>query len=175
MPAPPPGAAPAPPYGYAYGYPPYGQPPPYQRKLPDVLPYTEGQTVPPGYVLVERSHLDIAAIGGAIFLLGYLPSVYVGALGSAVSSSSTSSSDSDFAPLYIPVAGPFIAIDSTNASSSGAFWLVVLGVAQAAGAATAITGLAMPPEQLLYREDLALRVAPYVGNNGSGLAISGLF
>lgn len=178
------GAAPAPfnvppPQGfsaapYPYPPPPYGYAPPPPMKLPDVLPYVEGRPIPPGYVLVERSHLDIAAVGGAIFLLGYLPSVYVGALVGAAESGSSNGGD-DFAPLYIPVAGPFVTIETANANATGSFWLVLLGVAQAGGMITGITGLAMPDEQLLYRRDLALTVAPVIAQDHTGVSVVGAF
>lgn len=187
--APPPAGAPPPPQslppppGFTVAPVPYGAPPgappgydPYgPRKLPDVMPYAEGQPIPPGYVVVERSHMDVAAIGGALFLVGYLPAVYVGALAGAANSSSLDGSDDDFAPLYIPVAGPFATIESANANATGAFWLVLLGAAQTAGVVVGITGLAMPDDPFLYRRDLALSVTPVVTAEQQGLAVSGAF
>lgn len=181
--APPPPPTLAPPPGFSASPVPYGAPPgapygfnPYAApKLPDVIPYAEGQPIPPGYVVVERSHMDVAAIGGALFLVGYLPAVYVGALAGAANSSSADGSDDDFAPMYIPVVGPFVTIDSTQANATGTFWLVLLGAAQAAGVVAGITGLAMPDDLFLYRRDLALSVSPVVTAERQGLAVSGAF
>ncbi|NUQ77413.1 MAG: hypothetical protein HUU21_28075, partial [Polyangiaceae bacterium] len=172
---PPPGYPPPP--GYApYGYPPpqpVAPPPrPPAADGPAILEYDESKPVPAGYRVVKRSRLHIAAIGGGIFILGYVPALYVALIGSAVDSAGA---DSGLDPLYIPAAGPFITISTAEAEGAGIFWLMVMGVVQTGGLATGIAGLVMPDEKVLYRNDVRIRVAPYVTATGSGIGLQGTF
>jgi hypothetical protein len=114
----------------------------------------------------------MAAIGGGIFLLAYLPAFYIGAIGSAVDSAGE---ETGLTPLLIPVAGPFITIGTAEAEGAGIFWLMLLGLAEAGGAGVGIAGLVMPDEKVLYRNDVRLRVAPYVTASGSGIGLQGTF
>ena len=174
---PPPGYPPPPGYApYGYGYPPpqpVAPPPrPPAADGPPILEYDESKPVPKGYRVVKKSRLPIAAIGGGIFVLSYVPALYVALIGSAVDAAGT---DTGLDPLFIPAAGPFIAISTADAEGAGIFWLMVLGLAETAGVATGIAGLVMPDEKLLYRNDVRLRVAPYVTASGSGIGLQGTF
>jgi hypothetical protein len=124
--------------------------------------------VPAGYRVVNRPRTTIAAIGGGILLLSYLPAVYVGVIGTALP-------DTGLEPLYIPIVGPFVAMGTSDAGATGIFWLGLLGVAQAGGAAMGIAGLVMPDEKLLYRNDVRLRILPVVGSGQAGLSVTGQF
>ena len=76
---------------------------------PAILEYDESKPVPKGYRVVKRSRLPIAAIGGGIFLLSYIPAFYVGAIASAADSAG---GETGLTPLLIPV---FVStIRSTN-------------------------------------------------------------
>jgi hypothetical protein len=139
---------------------------------PPILEYEEGKPVPKGYRVVKKSRIAIAAIGGGIFILGYVPALYVALIGSAVDAAG---GDSGLDPLFIPAAGPFVTIGTADAEGAGIFWLMVLGVAQTGGAAMGIAGLVMPDEKLLYRNDVRIRVAPYVTATSSGIGLQGTF
>ena len=49
-------------------------------------------------------------------------------LSAMTASVADSNNDDEFAPLFVPVAGPFITIGTANAEGAGTFWLVVDGV-----------------------------------------------
>jgi hypothetical protein len=133
------------------------------------MDYDESKPVPKGYRIVKRPHTTLAAIGGGLFVLGYLPSLYVAAIGSAAG-------EEGLEPLYIPLAGPFITIATEDASGAGIFWLMVLGLVQTGGAVMGVTGLVMPDTQLLYRNDVRVRILPIVtAGGGPGLGLTGTF
>ncbi|MCC6556369.1 MAG: hypothetical protein IT372_25700 [Polyangiaceae bacterium] len=135
-----------------------------------MLPYEEGKPTPPGYRVVNRPHTPVAIAGGALFLLAYLPSVYVAALAGAAGDGD------DFSPLYIPVAGPFITIETANAETGGAFWLMLDGAAQAGGIVTGIVGLVMPDDKMLYRNGgVRVRLTPVASPGLSGVGVRGTF
>lgn len=141
---------------------------------PAIMEYDESKPVPKGYRVVKKSRIAIAAIGGGIFILGYVPALYVALIGSAVDSAS-SGRGGEFDPLYIPAAGPFITIGTADAEGAGIFWLMLMGLVQTGGVATGIAGLALPDEKMLYRNDVRVRVTPYVTAGGSGIGIQGTF
>lgn len=134
------------------------------------MDYEEGQAIPPGYALTTKSRIYVAAIGGGVFLLAYIPTVYVAAF-------VTSAQVEGIEPLFAPVAGPFIAIETAKPRSSLVVAAMVgSGVVQSAGVITGIVGLLLPEEKQLYRTGAPLAVAPLVAENGlSGVALSGSF
>ena len=194
---PPPGTASAPPPGYGqpppgygqpppgYGQPPpgYGQPPPgyyppppgygppyYQQQVdarPRFLDYEEGDPIPTGYHV--RTKVRKGLIGGGAGLLGGL--WFASLLTGAVGDTATLQGDGGWAALYIPVAGPFVAIATLHADSAGAALLVVDGIGQVGGAAMIILGAALPQKQLV-RDDVSgikITVSPVITARGVGL------
>lgn len=80
---------------------------------------------------------------------------------------------SDMAPLFIPVAGPFVTIGTMDAQGTAALALVFDGLGQAAAVGLFIAAL-VAKKEVLVREDLAgLEVVPIVGANQTGLAVRG--
>lgn len=165
---PPPGYGAAPPPGY---YPGYTQP---EMLGPKTMDYEEGDPIPPGYHR-ETSIRKGLVIGGAVtFGTLYLVSALTAAAVSDLSGGE------DFVPLYIPVAGPFVTIGTSDAPAGGAVLLAVDGVAQAGGLAMLILGLAVPRDELV-RNDVGgtdLRLTPVFGkdaasNTWSGLGVAG--
>jgi len=80
-------------------------------------------------------------------------------------------------PLFIPVLGPFIGISTLDASPVASAWLILDGLAQGAGAAMLIAGLAYPTKRWI-RNDLGVewRVAPIkAGRDGLGMGVLGSF
>ena len=132
------------------------------------MPYEEGQAIPPGYELNSMSRARVAWIGGAVFLLGYLPAIYAAAL------LGLSRVENGIEALYAPVVGPFLAIETIDAEGQGIFWLMLLGVTQTGGAVTAIVGLALPDKKQLVRmgdSSGTWTIAPTPG----GLSVVGSF
>ncbi|MFP6684618.1 MAG: hypothetical protein VB934_07890 [Polyangiaceae bacterium] len=177
-PAGPPTAAPPAPYP---PYPPYGQAPPgyapapvppgphspFKTKGPATIDYKDGDRIPPGYRLTTRSRKNVAAIGGAVFLLGYVPSIYLATIASATSSD-------NFDPLFVPAVGPFITVVTADASFAGGFWLSMLGVAQTGGLVTGIVGLFLPDKKLLRRIGSSPH-APTLSFTPGGAVVHGTF
>lgn len=180
---PPPPPQPGYPQQGAPGYPQQGYPPDYSgqgpalpgaqpktyRDLPETLPYEEGDPVPYGYRPDTRIRKGLV-IGGAVTLGSlYLISASFGSLATDVSSSGD-----DYRPLYVPVLGPFITINTADSRGSGTFFLLIDGVGQSAGLAMLIAGLAAP-KSVLVRNDIAeVHLSPVVVGDGQlGLGFAG--
>lgn len=189
-PAPPGALPPPPPGGYYYGQPPYGAPPPPYGQPPygqpppgyygppssaipgpKVMDYEEGQPVPDGYHVATKARRGLIIGGAVTFGSVYLLTTLTAAAIESDDHSLVSSGDS-YTPLYIPVAGPFIAISTVNAEGGGVFILLLDGIAQAAGVAMLIGGIASPATKLV-RNDVSWQVHPIVGGGTVGLGISG--
>jgi hypothetical protein len=152
-----PGYAPygAPPQGY---YPqPYYYPPPMTVLPPPTLPYTEGEPVPQGYQLKTRPVRSMVIAGAITFGSTYL----VSALTSASLIAASSSNNAGFAPLFAPIAGPFVTIGTAHATGAGILWLVLDGLGQTAGATMLIYGL-VAEEKYLQRTPVARLTHPEV-------------
>jgi len=180
---PPPGYAPPQP-GYGYGVPgqqyavPVQQPPPG----PKTMDYEDGEPIPAGYHKKTRVRKWMVAGGAATFGALYLFSLIIGATGDSVCSSEQSSGNlnpcrpNGWRDLYIPVAGPFVAIAGLNATG-GTAPLLIDGIGQAAGVALLIVGIAMPSSELV-RDDVGkpkFFVTPTVARGATGLGVVGTF
>jgi hypothetical protein len=172
---PPPPPAPAPvyapppaPYGYGYGYgyapPPYYGYPPYVPSYAAAKPVTvrtvpyNGGPVPDGATLkTKRSNV---LLGAGLITMGSLyviSAVY--AMAACSPGDSAESCPSNTAWLYLPVAGPFIAAASPEASYGGRNLAIFDGAFQAAGLITAIAVLATSEDVLEYRDTPVGRVS----------------
>jgi hypothetical protein len=110
----------------------------------------------------------LAAIGGAIFALGYLPALYVASfLGEP--------NERGLEPLFIPIVGPFVTISTAHLDTETSLWAVAFGAVQAAGAGVGIAWLVLPDEKKLYRNDVRIRLTPTVGSSSTGLSVTGTF
>lgn len=159
------------PYPYA-GYPPAARPAPKPR----VLPYHEGQSIPPGYYLEDHIHRGLAIAGGAVLGGTYAISVSVAAGYSFTDRSGW---------LALPVAGPFItaatrhntcnsSIDySCTDDQSVRMFLTLDGLAQTAGAVLLIWGLNSHEKQLVREDAKYLVVMPTQVGSGYGLGVAG--
>ncbi len=158
--APPPVYQPAP--GGGGGYPPgYGTP--YQPAPPPPGParmkYSEGDPVPPGYRVENRTRTGLVIGGSIMFGIMYGVTASFGGTGT------------DTGWLYVPVAGPFIYSSTLDSEWAGIarFFLYMDGLIQAGGAAMLIVGLVGKTE--LVRNDIAkVSVMPMVGK-ASGLSL----
>jgi tetratricopeptide (TPR) repeat protein len=196
---------PSAPYGAAPqpGYPRPGYPAPDTRPL--VMDYDSDKPIPPGYQLESNSRRGLVVTGAIIFGISY--GIALGVASSTTESStstpstSSSSSSSNQVPyksssLYIPVLGPWLALDSvrtktcskssssyqscTNDNNTANAWkaaLIVGGATQALGFGFVVLGLAVRSHQLvLDTEHVRASVLPvWMGNSGQGLAMVGSF
>jgi hypothetical protein len=138
---------------------------------PDTIDdYEEGRPVPAGYHTETRKRKGLI-IGGAVTLgATYLLSAMVAAAGADLSDSGNNS----VASLYVPVFGPFIQLANAG-SSTGRFWCVIDGGAQAAGLAMLISGLVLD-KTILVRNDLGATLIPiHTRDGGNGLGLMARF
>ncbi len=138
---------------------------------PDTIDdYEEGRPIPAGYHTETRKRKGLI-IGGAVTLGSmYLLSAMIAAAGADLSSSGQNS----VAPLYVPVFGPFIQL-ATAGSSTGRFWCIIDGGAQAAGLAMLISGLVLD-KTILVRNDLGAMLIPiHTRDGGNGLGLMARF
>lgn len=127
------------------------------------MPYKEGEPVPDGYRLAtEKKGRGLTIAGICVFGGAYFLSVLGAA--SSLSSTSGSSSDTSYAPLFIPIVGPFVMLgtDASPSSGNGLAGIMILdGLAQVAGATMFIIGMASGEKKVLKRMDAA-QAAPQV-------------
>ena len=143
------------------------------------MDYEDGDPVPPGYHVDTKIRKGLVIGGAATFGALYL----LTALSAAVVQSAADSVGDDadeVIPLYIPVAGPFVAMATLEAEGGGIVALALLGVGQAAGLGMLITGLAAQKTELV-RNDVGavqkprIRLAPTAGKGQPGMSVVGSF
>ena len=176
-----PATAPPPATGqYPQPYPPTTLPPDYdrdfRRRQELVMDYTDGQPVPPGYTVMERSRKGLTITGSILLGVSY---------GISLSVAAGSEYDDTYGWLAIPVAGPLIAsaqLEDCDADGScgdnGAErgFLMLDALAQGAGAAMLIIGLAVPKKVLVRNLAIDLTVRPaLVAGGAQGVELAGTF
>lgn len=116
---------------------------------PARIEYEDGDVLLPGYELKTRSHKNLMTAGLITLLVPYGISFLVGA---AVLLDGNDRQTREYAPMLIPVFGPFVSIGLwERVSEEGAFAMLANGFAQAAGAAMITTAILMPEK---YQERL---------------------
>jgi hypothetical protein len=176
---------------HPYPYPYYPPPPPgYQAGLdPRLLPaeavkgWQEGDPIPPGYGTTTTFHKGLVIAGAVTLGAMWVASIAAYAMlieeddrvtfddGSGNFVTIEDDAEERWAPLVVPVVGPFIAI-GTSEDTSAAPYLVIDGVAQVGGLTMLIVGLVMKKEKLVWVGDL--EIAPLVGRQ-NGVAVGGSF
>jgi len=127
--------------------------------------------VPSGYTSIQRPRTQLLRSGLGVLIASYGISALVAAIGQ----DSTHDGSNPVAPMWIPVAGPFLEMGQTSSATADVF-LVGLGATQLAGAIMTYYG-ATTTQTVYVRNDLVgrLTVAPMVTHHASGLALSGSF
>jgi len=189
--APPPAGYPPGAYPQPYPQPqptPYGAPPPYATQplpvdtRPRRMPYTDGEPVPPGYMLESKTKKGLWLSGMLMVAIPY-------ALG--VSFASLGDFDNQSGWLILPVAGPWVTLaarnncernsnsfDSCNEGSERLLrlWLVIDGLVQTAGAVMFVAGVSSTKTELVRVGSLELKLVPgTIGKNGYGAYALGTF
>lgn len=162
---PPPVYTPPPPVSGGYTTP-YYQPAPPPPMGPKKMKYNEGDPVPPGYRVEERTRTGLVVGGAVLFGVTYLITALIGSIASDLN-------DKDGKWLLLPVVGPFV-YSTTTESSTAKTWLYIDGLAQAGGVTMFIVGLA--GQKMLIRNDVASRVQvlPMIGRT-NGLSLIATF
>lgn len=129
---------------------------------PAEYPYEEGDTIPDGYEVRERYRRRLIIGGASTFGGCYLASVLAATV--------TSNSNDDFTPMYAPLVGPFIAMDTTSAGTGGSVLLLLDGLGQVVGVGLFASGF-LYPEKVAMRKPVvgSIDVEPVVGPGHLGL------
>lgn len=122
---------------------------------PRVLPAVEGRSPPPGYRPEQRIRRGMVIGGAVTFGVLYLATVVAGGF------LQESAQPDRFAPLFVPVAGPFVTLGTADPAALPSVLLAIDGIAQALGLGLTIGGV-IHPEEVWVRDELALTLAPIV-------------
>ncbi|XXY51261.1 hypothetical protein WME91_08975 [Sorangium sp. So ce269] len=138
---------------------------------PKVLPWREGEPVPPGYHPDTRVRKGLVISGAIVFGTVYLFTAIGGA--DAVYRGS-----SGYAALFVPCAGPFLTLATTRQDSLERMGLVLDGLVQVTGVALLLPGL-LVPRTVLVRDDVSkafvLPAPMSFGPSSAGLGLVGRF
>ncbi|MCA9620071.1 MAG: hypothetical protein KC731_13690 [Myxococcales bacterium] len=145
-------------------------PPPREPRVvyhwdPDLPP-------PAGYEMVDEVNAALIGSGAGMLGAGWLTSVLVAVVATQVDDISSERA-SAWAPLYVPVAGPFVAIGTLDASAAGLGFLLADGILQVGGALGIILGITDTDTKLVRVGSVT--IAPLVASDTRGLAIQGSF
>jgi hypothetical protein len=165
---------PPPPPPQVFVIPPADAPPPvvFGPRAPlgpaDVAQWEEGDAVPYGYRPVKSVRKPLVIAGAVTFGSLYLTSALAGAI-------ATDAGAPGGASLFVPVLGPFIAA-GLQSSATGGFLLVLDGLAQGAGVAMFVVGLAK--QKTVLRRSFEPTVVPVpmtFGASSGGVGLRGTF
>lgn len=139
----------------------------------EITDFDFSRPVPMGYTPIARTRKHLIVGGAVTFGVVYGLSAMVAAAGE--DGTRDSGRPNDAAPLWIPVAGPFLEMGHTDLAT-GKLFLAGVGAAQLAGALMLYYGLTTK-EHVLVRNDLvgSLTVTPIGGHGASGMALAGRF
>jgi hypothetical protein len=158
-------------------------PPPAKERArteaPRYLDYEEGDEIPAGYVKDQRIRPGLVITGAVT-----LGALWLGS--TAIAAHAVYQRDQEGrqvtklddlppeAALVIPVAGPFVALETMRPGATGTALLVADGLAQAGGLVMLVAGL-IDKRTILVRDDRQLAVIPLVGPDQSGMQMTGSF
>jgi hypothetical protein len=126
--------------------------------------------VPAGADAVEtESNVGLWAAGSAVLALSQASAFSVALTGSTFGQFEAGEDPPSWGPMFVPLVGPFIAIETTHAEAGGAALLVANGVGQIAGVAMIIAGVLdlSPVEGAI--------LVPAMGPEGAGAVLQGTF
>jgi hypothetical protein len=147
----------------------------------EIRDWDETQPIPPGYHVSTHVRTGMivggAVMFGALYLIDLL--IWAGGQDSANSCSSytyggSSCGGNTFNTMWVPAVGPFLQMAQSGTSATGSVVLAVDGLAQAAGIAMFIYGIAAP-RTFLVRNDLGFTTPMVVpmklGQDGYGAGL----
>jgi hypothetical protein len=136
------------------------------------IPFEEGDTVPDGYRLSSEPRYGLVAAGaattGSLWLISTITAIV---LDNNPDGTDDPNFDGNYAPMFIPVAGPFAAIATADSSGTGAAILALNGTLQAAGLAMFLGGF-LAPKKYLAPKIGQLQVKPLVSGKMQGVSLS---
>jgi hypothetical protein len=143
---------------------------------PDELPYDEGRPVPQGYEPDTRMRKGLIIAGAITLMVPYLSSAAVALRARRDAEEGLISEEEGNAmqALWVPIAGPFIAIGESERNSAREIApFIAAGVVQTAGAGMLLAGI-LAREKVLVKKQ-AVVAAPIVSAGTVGVGVSGSF
>jgi hypothetical protein len=131
------------------------------------LPYTDGQTIPPGYHVIEQNRRGLIIAGSIVTGVPWIFSV---------TAAVAADFDNKSGFLLIPALGPWLMLAAGGGDNSGVRSILTLdGLIQTGGAVMFVSGFMFPKKRLL-RDDVTVGMVPMtVGRDGHGLGVVGTF
>jgi len=176
---------PPPPYGYSQPYPPPPPPPPAAPPAPQppavVYDWDPDVPAPQGYTMVDTMNGRVLMSGVTLFATGWIISVLAAGMGASgeddePNDAADGVTADDWTPLYIPVAGPFIALDTLDPSPAGAGLLLADVVLQLGGAIGIVVGIVDRKYKLIRTAyGSSVSVAPLASTQFRGFVAAGRF
>jgi hypothetical protein len=163
-----------PPPGPGYGPPGYAPQPGMAVSGPEeITDFDDSAPTPYGYTRVQRTRKGMIIAGAVTLGATYLATAFFGAVAADVIKAEGSNTST--APLFLPVAGPFLEVGETD-SAVARFFLAVSGLGQGAGAVMLLYGLSSSRTVLVRNDQLIVTsIAPMIAPGASGLSIVGRF
>lgn len=135
-----------------------------------MLPYSDGDPVPPGYHVESRVRRGPIIAGAIMAGSTYFVNILIAGV-------EERSNDSRATYLYIPGIGTWAYVDDAcdnDNEDSGCQFVVLHSLTHSIGLGLVIYGIAAP-KTVLARDTASVRITPLVGNSLSGLAATGTF
>jgi hypothetical protein len=161
---------PQPPPAYYAPPPLVAQPVAPAREEPPLVVYNwdPDAPAPAGYQTVEHVNGRMIGVGIGLLSAGWLTSVFVAIVASSRDEDEPLDPDdadqaTDYAALYIPVVGPFVALGTLDPPPSGAGLLVLDGIIQGAGVLGIVLGLVDTRTKLVRMAKAPKPVAAEIG------------
>jgi len=147
---------------------------------PRTLPYTEGEPIPPGYVVESKVRKGMVIPGAILLGAPYVLGLSIAAL---------TDFDNQSGWLAVPIAGPWITLAARRKCHDDSFgnctdtadraldiYLVFDGLIQTAGAALLVAGMAAKKTELVRMDTVSVRFMPGpIGRDGYGGHVFGTF
>ena len=132
-----------------------------------ITDWDDTSPVPPGYHVQTQVRKGMiiggAVLFGSLFLIDLL-----------VAAGGADSGNNQYTAMYVPAAGPFLQMATSGTSNVGSLFLAIDGLAQCAGIAMLIYGIAAP-RTILVRNDLGMTMPMLVpmkmGQDGYGAGL----
>jgi hypothetical protein len=122
--------------------------------------------------MVEHANGKLVGVGIGLFAAGWVTSAFA----ALMAASADKTSADEWTPLYVPVAGPFIALGTLDPKPSGTGLLIADGILQAGGALAIIIGLLDERHKLVRTSaSRSVEITPTAGAHAARIDAKGRF
>jgi hypothetical protein len=150
----------------------------------ETFPYEEGDPIPAGFKLRTSPNGNLifagAISGGTLWAISTITAIALDRQTDEKIEDGNGGSrrdpefDDNYWPMFIPVAGPFVAIDTSDATGTGAAILALDGAFQVGALALFIAGFIAEDEELV-RKKPAIAIEPMLSPGSAGIGVKGAF